>query len=169
MVLETLAEIRAAPPPPNHAGLGCALALPGFALLLVFPVVARRFAIGAGWATPVLVAGGALLVVGLILWFTAGGFVRGHAIAAAEAALRTLEGGEEDRDVLLRAATLLLTHAFATHGPATAETFDFQAARGRLGGRMDLVEAVEAVLLEEGAIYPVFTLGDGGQSGGGEG
>lgn len=159
-VRDTLAEIQAAPPPRNHAGLGCVLALPGFVILLVFPVVARRFAVGGGLATPVLVLGGLLLVVGLVLWFTAGGLVRGHAIAAAEAALRNLEGGDEDREVLLRAATLLLTHAYATHGPATAETFDFDAGRQRLGPRLALVLAVEELLVGDGAIYPVFTLRD---------
>jgi hypothetical protein len=157
-VRDTLAEIRAAPPPRNHAGLGCVMALPGFVILLVFPVVARKFGMGGGLATPVLVVGGLLLVVGLVLWFTAGGLVRGHAIAAAEAALRTLEAGDEDGDVLLRASTLLLTHAYATHGPATAQTFDFQDARRRLGARLDLVLAVEALLVAEDAIYPVFTL-----------
>ena len=159
-VRDTLAEIRAAPPPRNHAGLGCVMALPGFVILLVFPVVARKFAVGGGLATPILVVGGLLLVVGLVLWFTAGGLVRGHAIAAAEAALRTLEAGDEDGEVLLRASTLLLTHAYATHGPATAETFDFEAARPRLGARLDLVLAVEALLVAEEAIYPVFTVAE---------
>lgn len=156
-VLDTLAEIRAAPPPRNWAGVGCVTALPGFTLLLVFPVVGRKFGVDPTLATAVLVVGGFLLLVGLVLWFTAGGFVRGHTIAAAEAALRTLESGEEDRGVLLRAATLLLCNAYATHGPSTAEAFDFQEGRRRLGARLPLVEAVEAILLAEGAIYPVFT------------
>lgn len=168
-VRDTLAEIQAAPPPRNQAGLGCVMALPGFFILLVFPVVARKFGVGGGMAMPVLVVGGLLLVVGLVLWFTAGGLVRGHAIAAAEAALRTLESGDEDREVLLRAATLLLTHAYATHGPATAATFDFRAARFRLGGRLDLVLAVEAILLADEAIYPVFTLAEGTGDSAGEG
>lgn len=157
----TLEEIRATPPPRSWAGVGCVLALPGFVLLLVFPVVARRFALGAGVATPVLVVGISLLVVGLLLWFTAGGFVRRSAAAAAEAALRTLEGDEDDRELLLRGATLLLTHAYATQGPATARTFDLDAARRRLGGRLELVVAVERFLLDEGAIHPVFTAADG--------
>lgn len=159
-VRDTLAEIRAVPAPRNHAGLGCVMALPGFVILLVFPVVARKFAVGAGMATPVLVVGGLLLVVGLVLWFTAGALVRGHAVAAAEAALRTLEAGDEDGEVLLRASTLLLTHAYATQGPATARTFDFQAACPRLGARLDLVLAVEGLLVAEEAIHPVFTLAE---------
>lgn len=160
-VLGTLEEIRSAPPPRDLAGVGCVMALPGFVLLLVVPVLGRRLGLPAGAAVPVLVVGGALLIVGLVLWLTAGGFVRGRSIAAAEAALRTLEAGDDDREVLLRAATLLLCHAYATYGPSTAEAFDFGAARARIGPRLELVTAVEGVLLEKGEIYPVFTLGDG--------
>ncbi|MDP2956285.1 MAG: hypothetical protein Q8N53_07680 [Longimicrobiales bacterium] len=166
LVLETLQEIRSAPPPRSLAGLGCVMALPSFFLVLVFPVVGRRLDVSSALATTVLVIGGALLVVGLLLWFTAGGFVRGHTIAAAEAALRTLEAGDEDRDVLLRAATLLLCNAYATYGPSTAEAFDFEAARARLGPRLELVLAVEGILLKEGATYPVFTLESGAEPGG---
>jgi hypothetical protein len=163
-VLEALREIRASPPPRNWAGPGCVMTLPGFVLLLVLPVVGKRLDVGPGVATPLIVLGGVLLVVGLVLWLSAGGFARGHVTAAAEAALRTLEAGDEDREVLLRAATLLLCNAYATRGPSTVEAFDFGAARGRLGPRLELVAAVEAVLLEEGAICPVFT-SDGGQEG----
>lgn len=165
-VHEALAEIRATPPPKSYAGVGCVLALPGFALLLIFPVVARVLELGSSLATPALVVGLALLAVGLILWFTAGGLARGHIIAAAEAALRTLEDGAdsdgrdspEDRDVLLRAATLLLCNAYATSGPSTVVAFDIEGARRRLGSRLALVVAVEEALLEEDAVDPVFTL-----------
>lgn len=156
-VLETLAEIRSEPPPRNYAGVGCVMALPGFVLLLVFPMVGRLLDVSSALATGVLITGGVLLVVGLILWYTAGGLQRGHAIAAAEAALRTLESGEEDREVLLRAATLLLCNAYATYGPATAQAFDFAVAGRRMGPRLALVMGVEEVLLGESAIYPVFT------------
>jgi hypothetical protein len=121
----------------------------------------RKLGIGPGLATPLLVAGGVMLVVGLVLWFSAGGFARGHVTTAAEAALRVLEAGEEDREVLLRAATLLLCNAYATYGPSTVEAFDFGAARARLGPRLELVRAVEGVLLGEAAIYPVLTLEGG--------
>ena len=157
-VLEILDEIRSSPPPRHWAGPGCVMALPGFLLLLVVPVLGRRVGLPHGAAVPLLVAGGALLVVGLVLWLSAGGLARGRVTAAAEAALRVLEGEEEDRDVLLRAATLLLCHAYATHGPSMVEAFDFTAARRRVGARLELVRAVEGVLLDEGAIHPVFTL-----------
>lgn len=166
LVREALDEIRSEPPPRNFAGLGCVLALPGFVLLLVFPMVARLFSLPSGLGVPVLLLGGVLLVVGLALWFSAGGLVRGRAIAAAEAALRTLESDEDDRGVLLRAATLLLWNAYAAHGPSTVATFDFDEGRRRLGPRLDsVVLAVEAHLLEEGLIYPVFTLGEEGAAG----
>lgn len=165
VVRETLDEIRAEPAPRSLAGVGCVMALPGFLLLLVFPLVARKLAVASGPATAVLVVGGVLLVVGLGLWFSAGGFVRGRFIAAAEAALRTLEKGEKEREVLLRAATLLLCNAYATYGPSTAETFDFAEGRRRLGPRLDLVMAVEEVLLAEGVIYPVFTDAGEGERG----
>ena len=133
------------------------MALPGFAILLVFPMVGRMLDLGSGIATTVLIVGGALVVTGVVLWFSAGGFVRGHAQAAAEAALRTLEGGEEDREVLLRAATLLVVNGYATYGPTTATAVDVDKARSRLGKHLGLVEAVEGLLLEEGAAYPLFT------------
>jgi hypothetical protein len=135
------------------------MALPGFLLLLLVPMLGRMLALGSAFATVGLILGLVLLVVGLTLWFTAGGAMRRRSMAASEAALRTLEAGTDDREVLLRAATLLLCNAHATHGPATVQSFDFVSARTRLGGRLDLVLAVEAVLLEEEAVYPVFSEG----------
>lgn len=162
IVREALEEIRASPGPRDRTSLGCVVALPGFAILLVFPLAGRMLAVGSGVGTVVIGIGVVLLVVGLAIWFSAGGFVRGHSTAAAEAALRRLEGGERDREVLLRAATLLLVHAHVGYGPTTTQSFDFQAARSRLGERIALVIAVERSLLEEDAIYPVFTLGEEG-------
>jgi len=157
IVHEALDEIRATPSPVDRAPLGCAIALPGFAILLVFPVVGRMMGLGSGIATVALTLGGVLVVIGVVLWFSAGGFVRGHAVAAAEAALRTLEGAEEDREVLLRAATLLVVNGYATYGPSTSTAVDVAKARVRLGRNLGLVEAVEELLLEQGAAYPIFT------------
>jgi len=164
VIREALAEINASPPPRDFGGAGCAISVLALALLLTFPALGRKLAVGTGTATTVLVAGGVLLTVGIVLRLSAGGFVRGHAIAAAEAALRSLEAGEGDRETQLRAATLLLRHAFATYGPTTSEAFDFAAARTRLGARLELVTAVETFLLEEKAIFPVFTLGMAGSA-----
>ena len=157
VVLATLEEIRSEPPPSNRAGQGCVMALPGFLLLLVFPIVGRMMGIQGGAAAVVLILGGVLLVVGLALWFTAGGAERGRATAAAEAALRVLEDRGQDGETYLRAATLLLCNAYATHGPSTVQSFDFGVGASRLGAQRERVMAVEEVLLGEGAIYPVFT------------
>jgi hypothetical protein len=113
--------------------------------------------VGQGVAAAVLVVGITFLVVGLGLWFSAPGQLRRHAVAATEAALRTLGSGEDDREVLLRAATLLLVHAHVSRGRTIASTFDTVKARERIGGRMPLLDAVEGLLLEEEAIYPVFS------------
>ncbi|MHB1192163.1 MAG: hypothetical protein ACYC6F_03875 [Longimicrobiales bacterium] len=161
-VLDTLGEIRASPPARDWSRPGCLMALPGL-LLLVLPVAGKGLGLTSGLVTPLLVLGGVLLVVGIVLRLGAGGFARGHVTAAAEAALRALEAGDEDREVLLRAATLLLCNAWAAYGPSTVEAFDFAAARARLGPRLTLVTEVEGILLEEGAIYPVFTADAGGE------
>ena len=162
-VLDALGEIRASPPARDWSRAGCVMALPGLLLLLVLPVAGRRMGLIPGVVTPFLVVGGVLLVVGVVLRLGAGGFARGHVTAAGEAALRTLEEGHEDREVLLRAATLLLCNAWAAYGPSTVEAFDFAAARARLGPRLALVTQVEGILLEQGAIYPVFTADAGGE------
>jgi len=162
VVREALEDIRAGRPA-DRTSTGCVVALPGFAILLVFPVAGRILGAGQGVATAVLVAGFAFLLVGMVLWFTAAGQRRRHAVAAAEAALRTLESGEDDRTVLLRAATLLLVHAQVPQGRDLAWTFDPVKARARIGGRMPLVGEVEGFLVEQAEIYPVFS-DDGGAS-----
>jgi len=168
LVREALREVEATPAPADRAPLGCVIALPGFVLLLVFPVVGRMMHAGRGLAEIVLGLGVVLLVVGLGIWFTSGGMVRKHASAAAEAALRELEREDQaDREVLLRAATLLLTNAYTTYGPSMVASTDFADARARLGKRLSLVVAVERMLLDEDAIYPAFTRAEeaGGEGG----
>lgn len=159
VVHETLQEIRDMPPPRDNYAAGCMMALAGLALLLVLPAVGRQIAIAPGLATAGLVAGTVLLVVGIIVWQTAGGFVRGTYSAAAEAALRQLDtwtSEEGDREVALRAATLLLTHAVATYGPTSTNSFDYDEAERRIAPMMPLVMAVQDVLVEEGASYAIF-------------
>lgn len=160
VVRQAVREIEDAPSPKDRAGLGCALSLPGFVVLLVLPIVARRFTVPPSVARVVLIVGLAVLVVGVLIWLTAGGFVRGHFTAAAAAALRRLEAWdveEGDREEALRAATLLLMNAYAVYGPTMGSSFDRDEARERLGAMMPLVEAVERVLVEEAGIYTVFT------------
>jgi len=167
IVHETLQEIRDMPPPrDNHAG-GCMMALAGLAVLLGLPALGRVVAIGQGLGTAGLLIGGGLLVLGIILWQTAGGFVRGQYVAAGEAALRELEvwsPEDGDREVALRAATLLLTHAVATYGATSMSSFDPADAEMRIASMMPLVRAVQEVLVEEEAAYPIFETNKGDDS-----
>lgn len=170
VVDEALEEIRAGEGPVDRGPMGCVLALPAFVVLLVLPVLGRRFALPSSVATPLLVVAIGLLVVGLVLWFTAGGFVRGHVKAAAEAALRSLEAWtpeEGHREEALRAATLLVMNARASYGSTTTAAFDPEEARRRVGATLPLVEAVERHLVGRGVTYPVFT-GEDEAGGGGE-
>ena len=102
-----------------------------------------------------------LLIVGLVMYFTAGGFVRGHHAAAAEAGLRGLEswtGEGGDREEALRGATLVLLNAMAAYGATSTLSFEPSEARARIGpSLMPLMESVEEYLVERGSIYRVFT------------
>lgn len=163
VVHETLQEIREMPPPRDNQGAGCVLSMVGIFLLLVLPYVARLVPVSPTVGRVGLLVGGAATVVGVVLWLTAGGFVRGNYIAAAEAALRELEAWtpeEGDREVALRAATLLLTHAVATYGPTSSQSFEVAEAEGRIGHMLPMILAVQDVLVEEGAAYEVFGASD---------
>ena len=170
VVDEALEQIRAEEGPVDRGPLGCVLSLPAFVALLVVPVLGRQFGLPSSVATPIIVGAIILLVVGLVLWFTAGGFVRGHVSAAAEAALRALEGWDPEeaeqegrREEALRAATLLVMNAYASYGPSTVEAFERPKARERIGAMLPLVEAVERHLVERGVTYRVFTEGEEGE------
>jgi len=169
VVDEALADLQAQEGPVDRGPLGCVLSVPAFLVLLMVPVLARSYGLPSSVAQPLILGGIVLLVLGLTLWFTAGGFVRGHVSAAAEAGLRTLEEWDEasgTREEALRAATLVVMNAYASYGPSTVQTFEPEDARSRLGARLPLVEAVERHLLEKGVTYPVFTDRDeGGEEG----
>jgi hypothetical protein len=147
--------------PRDLASLGCLVVLPGVLILLVVPVVGRFLGIGSGLATAAIIVGVILLAVGVAMWMGAPRFLRGRSTAAVEAALRQLQQEGEEREVLLRAATLLLTHAHATVGATTSLSLSVDEARRRLGTLLPLVVEVERYLLAEGEIYPVFSSGEG--------
>ena len=157
VVRETRQEIASAPPPTDLGHLGCPVAVLGVVILigwvkLVDVVSALAF------FTPFVMLGGILMVVsGPIAGFTAGGFVRRAATTATEAALAHLESADEERDVRLRAATLLISHAFVIQGPTTSETFDADQVAERIRAVLPLVIAVERYLVEEEGVDPVFT------------
>ncbi len=160
VVDEALADLQAQEGPVDRGPLGCVLSVPAFLLLLMVPILARSYGLPSSVAQPLILGGIVLLVLGLTLWFTAGGFVRGHVSAAAEAGLRTLEEWDEDagtREEALRAATLVVMNAYASYGPSTVQSYEPADARKRLGARLPLVEAVERHLLQKGVTYPVFT------------
>jgi hypothetical protein len=154
---DALEEIEAEPPPRDWGSVGCVGALVGLALVVALPLLARSVEVPRPVALALLGAGAVLLVLGVVARTSAGGFARGRSIAAAEAALRQLESDDPDRETALRAATLLLVHAYAVYGPTASASFDFGEGRRRLGERMALVEAVERELLREGRVQPVFT------------
>lgn len=171
VVDQAVVEILDGPRPRDRGPLGCALAMPGFLVLLVMPVVVRRFGLGDAVGQASLWVGLAFLIVGLVMYFTAGGFVRGHYSAAAEAGLRGLEawsGEGGDREEALRGATLVLLNAMAAYGATSTLSFDPAEARRRIGpSLMPLVESVEEHLVAEGSIYRVFTEWPDDEDGGG--
>lgn len=155
-VRDALDEIESTPLPTDLRSLGWPLGVLGFVMLVGWPQLTRIFPIAGAVSGLILVLGIAMLVLGPLASMTAGGGVRGAASAAVEAAIRQLESGGEDREVLLRAATLLLAHAHVTEGPTTTMSFRVEDVVPRLGGTLGLVAAVEAYLVEEEGIYPVF-------------
>jgi hypothetical protein len=156
IVRDAFGDIEAEPPPKDWGAVGVAAALVGLVVVVGVPLLARTMSVPHGVVIAALTAGAALVVLGVVARMSAGGFARGRSIAAAEAALRQLESDDPDRETALRAATLLLVHAYAMYGPKPAASFDFAAGRRRLGERMSMVEAVERALLREGRIDPVF-------------
>lgn len=160
IIRDALAEIHAEAPPRDWGAVGVRMALASLVGLVGVPLMAREVPIPHGALIAALTASAAVLVLGVVARTSAGGFARGRSIAAAEAALRQLESDDPDRETALRAATLLLVHAYAMYGPTESASFDFVGARPRLGSRLELVEAVERELLRDNRIDPVFTLGE---------
>ena len=111
LIDETLEEIDAEPPPRDLGPLGGPMALCGLLVVIGFLLLGRVLPPPPFFTVAGLGIGAVLMIVGIILRVAGGGFVRGRSLAAAEAALRRLEGRDEDRAVLIRAATLLLAYA----------------------------------------------------------
>lgn len=160
IVRETLEELEGATPAGSRAALGCPAALLGLLVLVAWPRIVHRVP-GGDFVSPfVLLAGVILLLGGPVLALLGGGGGARAAEAAVEAALRRIEDPQADRETILRASTLLLTHAHVSRGPTTTHVFEAGEAAARIGDRLPLVEAVERHLEEEGVTYPVFTLAD---------
>lgn len=157
-VRETREELLAAPAPTDHARFGVPTAILGLVVLVAWPRIVDSVPAG-GFVSPfVLLAGALMLIGGPVLAVMGGGGGGRGAEAAVEASLRRLEDPETDRQTALRAATILITHAFWSRGPATFQTFEADEAAARIGPRLPIVIAVEEHLVSNGSAYPVFTL-----------
>lgn len=157
IVRDAMDEIEAEPPPKNWGGVGVVAAVMGAVTLVGVPLAGRFGELPRAAVVTALAVGAVLVVLGVVARASAGGFARGRSVAAAEAALRQLESDEDDRETTLRAATLLLAHAYAMYGPKVQASFDFVDGRRRLGERLALVEAVEEELVRNRRIHAVFT------------
>jgi hypothetical protein len=163
VVREARDEIVANPLPASRGPVGCFGALGGLVLLGVWPTLRGVVPVG-DFVSPFVVLAGIMLVGGGLVSTLFVGRRTRAADAAVEAALRQLEEDEtgpgepaasRDREVDLRAATLLVSHAFVSDGPTTARTFDPDQVAVRVEARLPLVLAVQSVLSDElGAWVP---------------
>jgi hypothetical protein len=159
VIADTLEEISSTTPPTDLGYLGCPVAILGVVLLLGWPQVLGLVP-WAAFFSPFVMLGAVLFIIGgPIAGLRSGGFTRGASLAASEAAVRQLERGDGGRDVMLRAATLLISHAFVSHGPTASMAFDPSEVVNRIGSALPLVLGVEMKLLEDSGGYPVFSDG----------
>ena len=142
--------------------MGCVGALLGVGVLLVWPQLID-FIPGGDFLSPFVVLVGVVLVVGGIVSVFLVGKKPRSARAAVEAALRQLESqastdtlSNDERETTLRAATLLISHAFISDGPTTVEGFDRAEAATRIGPAMGLVLGVQRVLEGELGVWIPF-------------
>ena len=165
IVGEARAEIRDAPLPESRGPVGCIGALLGVGVLLVWPQLID-FIPGGDFLSPFVMLLGVVLVVGgIVSSFFVGKKTR-SAHAAVEAALRQLESetsalSSEERETTLRAATLLISHAFISDGPSTVAGFDRAEAATRIGPAMGLVLGVQGVLEGELGVWIPFEVASG--------
>lgn len=158
VVRETREELLAAPATPDRGRLGCPIAILGLLLLVGWPRVADAVPGGSFVSPFVLLAGALMLIGGPVLALAGGARDRRAAESAVEAALRRLEDPDTDREIALRAATVLIVHAFTSQGPTTVQTFEPNEVAERVSLRLPLVVAVERELLADGSAHPMFTL-----------
>lgn len=157
IVREARAEIASTPPPANRGPYGCAVALAGVILLAVTSVIPADLA-AVSFVRPFLVLGGVFMAVGgAVASFFGGSSATAAAGAAVEASLRRLEDPDSDRETLLRAATLLVSHATTSTGPATVRVFSEPELRERVAPVRLLVDSVERHLVDEYGQESTFT------------
>jgi hypothetical protein len=97
-------------------------------------------------------------VAGLVMAFLGSGrFARDSARAQEALAWLAAHGEDADPAERRRQTVSLLLHAYCVDGPSTTTTFEFGAARERLGESLAYVLAAERALRVDHQIYPVFT------------
>lgn len=155
-IRETLDDLKATPIPVNRGPHGCLLALVGVGLLGAGRVLPESPAVDFFQPFVTLVAAG-LMLFGIVTSFFGGSSARSEARAAVEAALRRLEDPESDRDTLVRAATVLVSKATISTGPATDRVVSESDVRERVARARPLLEAVERHMTDRFNYLPTFT------------
>jgi hypothetical protein len=159
-IREARADLVAEPLAAGTGQMGCLAAIVGAVALLVAPRVVPLIP-GGAFLAPFVTLAAVLAILGGVVWSMFGGNSgRAAARAAVESALRHIEDVDSDRDVLLRACTVLVSRAHIVQGPTTIAVIDSAHALPRLGERLPLVVAVELYLIEEFGEYEFLTFMD---------
>jgi hypothetical protein len=157
VVREARAEIVAHASRPGRRPMGCLGVLGGLVALGLWPGL-RDALPGGDFVSPFVGLGGILLAGAGLYALLLGGRKAPAARAAVEAALRQLSAPgptsaglaePRDRETDLRAATLLVSHAWVSDGPVPVRTVDPSEVDARVGARLPLVIAVDRLLGEE--------------------
>lgn len=150
----------AIPVPPDTSQVGCVVAIGTIALAILLPVVLRSLGVALPAGTGGLVLGTLAVVFAWGVFKGLTGRAKGfNAVAnrAAEALGRLTTHPDDRGPDARRAAVTLIQCAHFSSGPSTQATFDFAAARERLGPALSFVQEIESVLVAESLAYPVFT------------
>jgi hypothetical protein len=150
----------AIPVPPDTSQVGCVVAIGTVALAVLLPAVLRAVGVALPAGTGGIVLGTLGVVFAWGVFKSLTGRSKGfNAVAnrAAEALGRLTTHPDDRGPEARRAAVTLIQCAHFSSGPTTQATFDFAAARERLGPALPFVQEVEAVLVTESLAYPVFT------------
>lgn len=154
-VLSEWRRLAAEPPPFNPRPYGCLTVVAGIALFLLIPQLGIQ--LPPPWGQVLAAVIGLVVLGGAIAGIFLGSGVRGRAALRAEQALAALTADPApDPETRLRNAVALLACAVISDGPTTSTTIDLEAARQRLGSRLDEVLAVEAVLSGEVGPLQIF-------------
>lgn len=150
----------AIPVPPDTSQVGCVVAIIAVALAVGVPAVLRPLHVALPAGTGGIVLGTLAVVFAWGVFRSLTGRSKGYNAVANRAAeaLGRLTTHPEDRGPEARhAAVTLIQCAHFSSGPSTQATFDFAAARERLGPALPFVLEIESVLVAESLAYPVFT------------